>query len=1399
MKKKMGKRIGAVAMAILMVVGIMPTDWAVKKASAATETKEYVLEAKDLTSFAAGAKADGDEEKAGTDSFFTLVYSAKTKVDSSTKTFDDGYESSQRINLGGKATTEKNAVKFTTEGKAAVTVWWVEGGDDNRQMAILGSDGSQVAVTDVTLAKNATCISTFQLNEAGTYYLGGATNNNYIFKVEVKDEVEVVPQYEDVTSTFEASTLTSFAAGAKADGDEENIGTDGIFTVIYSAKSKVDSSTKTFDDGYESSQRLNLGGKATTEKNAVKITAPSAGTVTVWWVEGGDDNRQMAILDKDGNPVVTTSETLAKNATCISTLNIPEAGTYYLGGATNNNYIFKVTFKYQKEVSGGEVKPARKAWSEVSAPEITSLVQNEGNIEATANAVVGYDGADKVTVYMTDAKGNESKLMSSAEGDTVKKIFTPDATGTYSFKAVISRDGEEDKVSGAKTIDYVLPLATPSISSATSKGNGSVAVVINPVAEATSYNVYANGAKVATTTSTECMVTGLTVGTKYTFTVEAVRALPVATSSQSAGVNVTVTADAQQTWSVSRYGSSVDTKNNGVIGSVNDGSVTIYSENGKGKVVPASCDGLTFYYATVPTSKSFSISGKIHVDSWKLSNGQEGFGLMVSDTVGIDGDGTTLWNNSIQALASKIEYFYDQETQAVTTDTSKDKISMKMGIGINVKTGVTAQDVADITAGKIAAAPTSTDPAKKYFYTKTLETSAAANGAGTYNCVGNGSEGEGVTDLYFSIEEIVDNGEVGYIVTYMDANKTVLGSETVMGQMNLIDSENKYVGFFASRNARITVTDVNFELRDSVREVIVEDTAVVPNYNITSAGNANSENYTLTYKSDVNGIVVITAADGTVVADQAVVANTTYKFPTTLALGTNTFTVVSTPEAGFRPSAHEVLTSYESVTQEFKVTLNGFDGSVIYVGPNADQYGIGTKESPIDIYSAVKYAKAGQKIIILEGTYNLESTVKVARGIDGTAENMIYLIADPDAATRPVFDFGKNDCEGMVFGGNYWYISGFDVTNSGNSKDGARLCGNYNVVDNCNFYHNGNTGLQISAYNNSNDAREDWPSYNLVLNCTSYGNADKGYEDADGFAAKLTCGDGNVFDGCIAYNNADDGWDLFAKMQTGSIGSVTIKNSVAYGNGYLEDGTNAGNGNGFKMGGDSMTGYHKLINCVAFDNKAKGIDSNSCPDIQVENCISFNNESYNVALYTNTAVNTDFSAKGIVSFKTSNDVSEQFKFKGTQDASKVYNASNYFWNCTENGTNNANGLVKADWFVSIDTKMNHETHVYSDRVVTRNADGTVNMNGLLQLTAAKETELGFHSGIGAGQASHKLGEVLSDSDVVTSGLTIKPKKPSVASDQVNTGDVSNVFILLIMMFAALGCGVCVFDKKRKNA
>ena len=59
-----------------------------------------------------------------------------------------------------------------------------------------------------------------------------------------------------------------------------------------------------------------------------------------------------------------------------------------------------------------------------------------------------------------------------------------------------------------------------------------------------------------------------------------------------------------------------------------------------------------------------------------------------------------------------------------------------------------------------------------------------------------------------------------------------------------------------------------------------------------------------------------------------------------------------------------------------------------------------------------------------------------------------------------------------------------------------------------------------------------------------------------------------------------------------------------------------------------MPGSHVLENSIAFGNKAKGIDSNSCPDIKVKNCTTLNYEGANVAFYTNSAKNTDFEATG---------------------------------------------------------------------------------------------------------------------------------------------------------------------------
>ena len=1057
-----------------------------------------------------------------------------------------------------------------------------------------------------------------------------------------------------------------------------------------------------------------------------------------------------ALLKSDGTKVIPDGETTGI-ITVYGTDPVKEvkyskleAGTYQICSPKDGNNTgrgVRILSAKVSDTTGGS-RPARADWSTVEAPTLVSAKQitDKNDIEVKVTGLVGYDGADTLVITMKDEAGTVVKTQSVAkDGKDFTVTFTPENSGKYVFSVVATRDGEENKAAeNTLDVDFALVLATPVISSATSKGNNSVEVIWGAVKEATGYIVTAatEGEKDVSVTKkadeTTALLTGLIVGKAYTISVVAVRGED---KTKPGTATVTVTAEAQRVWSKSTYGSSTDSKNNGVIGNANDGKVTVYSEGGKGKIVPGSTDGLTFYYTAIdPETENFTLTADIHVDSWKLSNGQEGFGMMAADAVGLNGDGTAFWNNTYQAIATKIEYYWDGED--VTTDSSAGKISMKLGLGAISKLGVTAEDVAGIKNGTI------TMPAGYVSKTTTLETGAAAKGPGTYNLVGNWNEkAEPAGNLENPLTDFrlqIQRNNTGYYLRYLDKDNKVIKEiryyDLERTSLTQIDKDNIYVGFFASRNARITVSNIELKTINPADDEKAEEREieyVYPINTIESPAFSNSADYNLVYYGNGDGTLVVKDQNGKEVLNKEFKALTKETVALKLNSGKNTFTINFIPDKEYKPGEFKLMTSYDPVTINHTVEYKTVENNNIYVSPNGKSNAAGTKDAPMDIYTAVKIAAPGQKILIKEGTYNLSSTVKVERGINGTADAMIYMIADPEAGSRPVFDFGGK-CAGMILAGDYWYFQGFDVTRSADAQKGIQVSGNHNILDRIKAYKNGNTGIQISRYLGT-DQFNQWPAHNTILNCSSYLNADKGYEDADGFAAKLTVGQGNVFDGCIAAYNADDGWDLFAKVQSGSIGVVTIQNCVAFKNGYILDENgreiNAGNGNGFKMGGDSMPGAHVLKNSVAFANKAKGIDSNSCPDIKVYSSTTFDNESYNVAFYTNTAVNTAFAADGILSYKVSNKVAEQFKLLGTQNAADVKGATNYYFNGSKSVNNNGKEAT-ASWFKSLDT-----ASALKDGGITRNADGTINMNGFLELTDE------VPEGVGARMSGRTSGDI----------------------------------------------------------
>jgi hypothetical protein len=289
------------------------------------------------------------------------------------------------------------------------------------------------------------------------------------------------------------------------------------------------------------------------------------------------------------------------------------------------------------------------------------------------------------------------------------------------------------------------------------------------------------------------------------------------------------------------------------------------------------------------------------------------------------------------------------------------------------------------------------------------------------------------------------------------------------------------------------------------------------------------------------------------------------------------------------------------------------NSDALYAAPNGSANADGSIGSPTTLASAISRINAGGTIYLRGGTYNLSTTIDIPPGRDGASGNRTELFAY--GSEKPVLNFSaqaENTANrGIALGGDWWHLKGFTVEHAGDN--GILVGGSNNIVERVVTRHNADTGLQIARYTAGAPSSE-WPANNLILSSESHDNVDSDGEDADGFAAKLTSGSGNVFRFCVAHNNIDDGWDLYTKGDTGPIGAVTIEDSLAYDNGTLSNGGQAGNGdrNGFKLGGEDIAVNHTVVRTIAFENGKHGFTYNSNPGtMTISNNLSIRNGERN--------------------------------------------------------------------------------------------------------------------------------------------------------------------------------------------
>ncbi|GIE37085.1 hypothetical protein Ait01nite_101300 [Actinoplanes italicus] len=285
----------------------------------------------------------------------------------------------------------------------------------------------------------------------------------------------------------------------------------------------------------------------------------------------------------------------------------------------------------------------------------------------------------------------------------------------------------------------------------------------------------------------------------------------------------------------------------------------------------------------------------------------------------------------------------------------------------------------------------------------------------------------------------------------------------------------------------------------------------------------------------------------------------------------------------------------------------------LYVAPGGTDSAAGTITAPTTLTSAIGRIAAGGTIYLRGGTYSYSTTVTIPAGNNGSSGALKTLAAYN--GEKPVLNFSAQAEDpanrGLAVNGNYWRVYGVTVERAGDN--GIFVGGSNNILERTITRYNRDTGLQLSRIL-STTPQSQWPANNLVLSAESHDNADSDGEDADGFAAKLTVGSGNVFRYAVAHNNIDDGWDLYTKTDTGPIGVVTIEDSLAYDNGTLSNGGQAGNGdrNGFKLGGEDIGVNHIVRRTIAYKNGKHGFTYNSNPgSMTISNNLSIDNAERN--------------------------------------------------------------------------------------------------------------------------------------------------------------------------------------------
>lgn len=977
---------------------------------------------------------------------------------------------------------------------------------------------------------------------------------------------------------------------------------------------------------------------------------------------------------------------------------------------------------------------SRPEWSSVAAPKITSVELSEGNpneISVKFNAPTDTKTADKGYVEMNGPFGSPVKnTFGKTRRADKHSEFTPEFSGKYTFTVYTQRNNEStSKASDSVSFDFSLPLLKPVVN-ILNIGSGTLSLTWDAVVEADGYVVsYTDSTgkakELPKTTALSAEIKGLKAGDYSDVIVYATRG---SERVPSLTTHKLIRAEKERVWTFTEFGTSTNpARNRYELLDPNDLKVTLYSctydeKTGniieKGGKFESYFDGISFYYTVIdPKKENFELTATVHVDYHNpMADGQEGFGVLALDRLGVEGQPLMIaYNNSAGVITRKF-----------TTHVNGAKKEIKNGIGARFVSGLTDEIIALGDEGIKSHATSKSD-------------------AFSYD---QGSDAIKTGDTY---RVTLKKDNTGYHAIY----KRAIPSEDTKEEYIMYDPENNkllqldkdhiYIGFAVARGCNATFSDVVLNITDPKKDPPAQEEPpeLVPlSTTIDCPTTWYNKKYPFAFTTNANGTISVKTTDGKVLikGDKITVPEgkvfADYKKTIKINTDLNDLLVTFDPEDNWRPAPKKVIAqfnaedndyemNYKPVTYTHSIISKTYKGKVLYVSPNANAFGAGTSEDPLDLGSAVAYCQPGQKIILKAGTYYPGSSLEIERGNDGTPKARKYLIAE--AGSRPVIDFSKSKAKVTAVNlyGSYWTLEGFDITSTPGDVKALQVAGNYNEIRMVDTYLNGDTGIQISG--RSSETFDKWPHDNLIFGCESFGNCDPAQNNADGFASKLTTGNNNVFRNCVAHHNVDDGWDFYSKVETGAIGAALIENCITYANGTKLDGTGNGDGNGFKLGGDGIAIKHILRNSISWGNGVNGVTCNSNPALILDRVTVYGSGNYNVSLYGKGKAASNprvFEADGVLS--VNGGAGDNFDASNDPDlAKRLASNTNYFFNGAK--TINADGQ-ELDATVFVDSDISKWANGFnadgSFNRIPRNEYGQFEIGDLFKLTDSAPATVG---------------------------------------------------------------------------